>query len=73
MMQNERVTRRAFLRWAVGVGLAAPLFVRSTAFGANDRITSGIIGLGGPAGGGDGRTELLAGIRRPLDIPGARQ
>ena len=40
--------------------MAAPLFVRSSAFGANDRITTGIIGLGGPAGGGAGGTQLLA-------------
>jgi predicted dehydrogenase len=60
MRKRESVSRRAFLRRVVGVGLAAPLVVRSTAFGANDRITTGIIGLGGPAGGGDGRTQLLA-------------
>jgi predicted dehydrogenase len=43
---------------AAAVG--APLFVRSTAFGANDRITAGIIGRGGPAGGGGGGAQTIA-------------
>jgi len=59
MIRDGRTTRRGFLRVAAGA-LAAPAFIRSSAFGANDRITTGIIGLGGPAGGGAGGTQLLA-------------
>ncbi|NQT86209.1 Gfo/Idh/MocA family oxidoreductase [bacterium] len=55
----RHVTRRGFLRGATAAA-AAPLFVGSAAFGANDRITTGIIGRGGPAGGGAGGTHLLA-------------
>jgi len=36
------------------------MVINSSAFSANDRITTGIIGLGGPAGGGAGGTQLLA-------------
>jgi len=56
---SAKVTRRSFLR-GVAAATTAPLFVRATSFGANDRITTGIIGLGGPAGGGAGGTQLLA-------------
>jgi len=59
MNRDGHITRRGFLRGAAAT-LAAPLVVRSSAFGANDRITTGIIGLGGPAGGGAGGTQLLA-------------
>jgi predicted dehydrogenase len=59
MTGRERVTRRGFLKGVVAAA-AAPYFVPRAAFGANDRITTGIIGLGGPAGGGAGGTELLA-------------
>ena len=59
MTQGRHHTRRAFIQGATA-GLAAPMVVGSSAFGANDRITTGIIGLGGPAGGGAGGTQLLA-------------
>ena len=55
-----RFSRRAFLRSAAAAALAAPTIVPRTSFGANDRITAGIIGLGGPAGGGGGGTQLVA-------------
>jgi len=48
------------LRGATAAAFAAPLVIRSSALGANDRITTGIIGLGGPAGSGAGGTHLLA-------------
>ena len=60
MSRNRRVTRRSFLRGAALATLAAPTVIGSRAFGANDRITTGIIGLGGPAGGGAGGTDLIA-------------
>jgi len=60
MSGRRRVSRRNFLRGAAAGALGAPLFVRATAFGANDRITAGIIGLGGPAGSGHGLAQLLA-------------
>lgn len=60
MARSVRMTRRGFLRGASGAALAAPLVVRSSAFGANGRITAGIIGLGGPAGGGGGGAQTIA-------------
>jgi predicted dehydrogenase len=62
MADGRGLTRRGFLRRAAGAGaaVAAPAVIRASAFGANDRITTGIIGLGGPAGSGAGGTELLA-------------
>ncbi len=59
MGRTAKLTRRGFLKSAAAA-TAAPYFVPQSAFGANDRITTGIIGLGGPAGGGAGGTELLA-------------
>jgi len=60
MSRDKSVTRRSFLRGATAAAFAAPMVIRSSAFGANDRITTGIIGRGGPAGGGAGGTQLLA-------------
>jgi len=59
MANRTRITRRGFLR-GVAAAAAVPYFVPAASFGANDRITTGIIGLGGPAGGGAGGTQLLA-------------
>jgi len=59
MAHSRHVSRRTFLRGAAAAA-AAPLFVPTTSFGANDRITTAILGLGGPAGGGAGGTQLLA-------------
>ncbi|HUT33437.1 MAG TPA: Gfo/Idh/MocA family oxidoreductase [Planctomycetota bacterium] len=50
MPRKQRTTRRNFLRGAAGAA-AAPLFVRSSAFGANDKLTMGCIGLGGQGSG----------------------
>ncbi len=60
MTANGPITRRAVLKAAASTAFAAPLIVNSNAFGANDRITAGIIGLGGPAGGGGGGTQTIA-------------
>ena len=60
MTRKKGMARRSFLRRMAAAALAAPYFVKSTAFGANDRIPAGIIGLGGPAGGGAGGTQLVA-------------
>ena len=62
MTRKRRFSRRAFLRSAAAAtaALAAPTIVPKTSFGANDRITAGIIGLGGPAGGGGGGTQTVA-------------
>jgi len=58
----SRLTRRSLLRTAAAASaaLAGPYLVPRTSFGANDRITAGIIGLGGPAGGGGGGTQTVA-------------
>jgi len=46
-MQNKtKVTRRGFMKTAAAAA-AVPMFVNSKAFGANDRITMGCIGMGG--------------------------
>jgi hypothetical protein len=41
------MTRRDFLRKGAAAALAAPLVIHSRAFGANDRLTMGAIGMGG--------------------------
>ncbi len=50
MAGKARTARRGFLRGAA-LAAAAPLFVRSDAFGANDKLTMGCIGLGGQGSG----------------------
>ncbi|HUT34934.1 MAG TPA: Gfo/Idh/MocA family oxidoreductase [Planctomycetota bacterium] len=60
MTRQAQTTRRSFFRGAAAAALAAPVLVRSSAFGANDRITAGIIGLGGPAGSGGGGAQTIA-------------
>jgi len=54
MARSKRITRRGFLSRAAATGLAAPLVINSTAFGANDRFTMAAIGVGG-RGTGDMR------------------
>ena len=56
MAQKRRSTRRTFLKTAAAAA-AAPWFVPSKAFGANDRIAMGTIGTGGQ-GTGDMRGFL---------------
>jgi predicted dehydrogenase len=53
MARHARLTRRGFLRKGAGAALAAPLVVRSYAYGAgpNDRIVMGCIGMGGQGRG----------------------
>ena len=46
MPDKTKVTRRGFMKTAA-VAAAVPMFVNSRAFGANDRITMGCIGMGG--------------------------
>ena len=60
MSRSKPVTRRAVLKGAAAAAIGAPLVVDASAFGANDEITAGIIGLGGPAGGGGAGTRKLA-------------
>jgi hypothetical protein len=51
MTTTLRMTRRGFLGRAAAASLAAPLVMRSTAFGANDQIVMGCIGTGGQGRG----------------------
>jgi predicted dehydrogenase len=66
MTRHRDITRRRFLKTAGAATLGAPLVINGSALGldgatpANERITTGIIGLGGPAGGGAPGTQLLA-------------
>ncbi len=56
-MTQSNITRRRFLQHSAAAGAlaAAPYFVPSRAFGANDRIVTGHIGLGGQGRGNLGR------------------
>ena len=58
-MRRNAITRRSFLGGAAAA-VAMPAVIRARALGANDQITTGILGRGGPAGGGAGGTRLLA-------------
>lgn len=51
MSNDQRITRRRFLKRATAAAAAAPLFINARAFGANDRITMGCIGMGGQGRG----------------------
>ncbi|MDP2898808.1 MAG: Gfo/Idh/MocA family oxidoreductase [bacterium] len=53
MARHHCMTRRDFLRRGAVAAIAAPLLINSRAFGANDRITMGGIGMGGR-----GRSDL---------------
>ncbi len=48
-MSRTRWTRREVLKTGAAAAIAAPYFVPSRAFGANERVNVGIIGLGGRA------------------------
>jgi len=50
MALRRKVTRRGFLRGSIAAAVA-PAFVPSQAFGANDRIVMGCIGMGGQGRG----------------------
>jgi len=57
MLQDNRISRRHFLRGAAGIGLSAPIIVTGSALGAesrrsaNDRINLGCIGIRNQGGG----------------------
>ena len=54
MKKSPKISRRGFLGRGTGLiaaGLAAPYFVPATAFGANDRVNVGYIGVGRRARG----------------------
>jgi len=55
MGRVRRLTRRQFLARAASGAALAPIVARSSAFGANDAITMGCIGMGGR-----GRTDMRA-------------
>jgi predicted dehydrogenase len=50
-MTTHRITRRSFLTRTTATVWAAPMVVKSSVFGANDRITMGCIGTGGQGRG----------------------
>ncbi len=50
-MIRHNASRRRFLRRCAVGAISAPLFVRSTVFGANERINMGFIGMGGQGRG----------------------
>ncbi len=51
MTKHRKITRRDFLQKGAAAALAAPLFINSKVFGANDRIVMGCIGMGGQGRG----------------------
>ncbi|MHC4113086.1 MAG: twin-arginine translocation signal domain-containing protein, partial [Planctomycetota bacterium] len=51
MPKHRNITRRDFLQKGAAVALAAPLFINSRVFGANDRIVMGCVGMGGQGTG----------------------
>jgi len=51
MSRQRRVSRRDFLGTAAAAACAAPLVMSSKAFGANDKIAMGCIGMGGQGRG----------------------
>jgi len=51
MAEYRRMTRRGFVRAQAAAAFGVPLLVNSTAFGANDRIVMGAIGMGGQGRG----------------------
>ena len=55
MTQKPRTTRRSFLKTTSAAMLTAPLYIPSTVFGANERIHTGHIGVGGQGRGNLGR------------------
>jgi len=57
MTGKQCLTRRSFLRKTVSATFAVPYFIHCRAFGANNRITMGCIGMGG-RGRGDMRAIL---------------
>jgi predicted dehydrogenase len=63
MPMNKRVSRREFLGAAALAVGAAPLYVPSTAFGANDRITMAAIGVGGRGRGDMGDLMRFSEVR----------
>ncbi|MHC4403468.1 MAG: Gfo/Idh/MocA family protein [Planctomycetota bacterium] len=58
MNRNWHVSRRRFVEGAATAAFGVPLLVSSKAFGANDEITSGVIGIGGPAKGAGGTRKI---------------
>ena len=58
MTDNRQTSRRDFLKTAAVSALGVPYFVNSRVFGANDQITSGVIGIGGPAKSAGGTRRL---------------
>lgn len=51
MKKSKKLTRRGFIKKAAVVTAAAPMIINSRAFGANDRICMGFIGMGGQGRG----------------------
>ena len=50
-MSREETTRRSFLCKCAAAAIGVPMYVNSRAFGANDRIVMGCIGMGGQGRG----------------------
>ena len=50
-MTQKQLTRRNFFKHCAGTAVALPLIVDARAFGANDRINMGFIGMGGQGRG----------------------
>jgi predicted dehydrogenase len=58
MSSDLHISRRGFVKGAAVSAFGIPYFVNSGVFGANDQITSGVIGVGGPAKSAGGTRKL---------------
>ena len=58
MNDHSRISRRRFFKGAAACAFGVPYLVSSKAFGANDQVTSGVIGVGGPAKNAGGTRKI---------------
>ena len=58
MNYHHLISRRRFIKGTAVCAFGAPYWINSKAFGANDQITSGVIGVGGPAKSAGGTRKI---------------
>jgi len=56
--ESPSISRRSLLKRTVACGFGVPYLISSKAFGANEQITSGVIGVGGPAKSAGGTRKI---------------
>ena len=58
MSKSPSISRRSMLKRTVASGFGVPYLISLKAFGANEQITSGVIGVGGPAKSAGGTRKI---------------